>query len=59
MRNTDDLMQEFDNLERLIEATREGIRKMENDNWEWKQNRRTPIKGGAKNRYAADGLATL
>jgi len=33
--------------------------KMENDNWEWKQNRRTPIKGGAKNSYAADGLATL
>jgi len=52
-------MQEFDNLERLIETTREGIRKMENDNWEWKQNRRTPIKGGAKNSYAADGLATL
>ena len=34
------LMKKFDNLQRLIDETRDGISKMECDNWEWKQARR-------------------
>ena len=53
------LMKDFDNLQRLIDDTRNGIDKMERDNWEWKQARRTPIRNGAKVTFVADGLATL
>ena len=53
------LMKYFDNLQRIIDDTRDGIDKMERDNWEWKQARRTPIRNGAKVTFVADGLATL
>ena len=36
------LMKNFDNLQRLIDNTRDGISKMERDHEEWKQ-RRQPI----------------
>lgn len=53
------LMKYFNNLQRTIDDTRDGISKMERDNWEWKQARRTPIRNGAKVTFVADGLATL
>lgn len=53
------LMKDFDNLQRLIDDTWDGIDKMERDNWEWKQARRAPIRNGAKVTFVADGLATL
>lgn len=53
------LMKYFDNLQRTIDDTRDGISKMERDNWEWKQARRAPIRNGAKVTFVADGLATL
>ena len=54
-----ELMQDLDDWKKLIDATSEGIDKMERDNWEWKQNRRAPIKNGAKISFVADGMATL
>lgn len=53
------LMEDLDNWKRLIDQTFDGIDKMERDNWEWKQARRTPIRNGAKVTFVADGLATL
>ena len=53
------LMEHLDDLQRLIDQTSDGISKMERDNWEWKQARRTPIRNGAKVTFVADGLATL
>ena len=48
------LMKKFDNLQRLIDETRDGISKMERDYEEWKQ-RRQPI----GNEVVCDVLATL
>lgn len=48
------LMKDFDNLQRLIDDTRNGIDKMERDYQEWKQ-RRQPI----GNEVVCDVLATL
>lgn len=48
------LMKDFDNLQRLIDETRDGISKMERDYQEWKQ-RRQPI----GNEVVCDVLATL
>ena len=53
------LMKDFDNLQRIIDDTRDGISKMERDNWEWKQARRTPIPNQTPITYIADGLAAL
>ena len=53
------LMKYFDDLQRLIDQTSDGISKMERDNWEWKQARRTPIRNQTPITYIADGLATL
>ena len=53
------LMEHLDDWKRLIDETSDGISKMERDNWEWKQARRTPIRNGAKVTFVADGLATL
>ena len=48
------LMKNFDNLQRLIDDTRDGISKMERDHEEWKQ-RRQPI----GNEVVCDVLASL
>lgn len=48
------LMKKFDNLQRLIDETRDGISKMERDYEKWKQ-RRQPI----GNEVVCDVLATL
>jgi hypothetical protein cdivTM_03078 len=48
------LMKDFDNLQRLIDDTRNGIDKMERDYQEWKQ-RRQPI----GNEVVCDVLASL
>ena len=48
------LMKDFDDLQRIIDDTRDGISKMERDNWEWKQ-RRQPI----GNEVVCDVLAAL
>ena len=48
------LMKDFDNLQRLIDDTRDGISKMERDYEKWKQ-RRQPI--GTE--VVCDVLATL
>ena len=48
------LMKDFDNLQRTIDDTRNGISKMERDNRKWKQ-RRQPI--GTE--VVCDVLATL
>lgn len=53
------LMEDLDDWKRLIDQTSDGISKMERDNWEWKQARRTPIRNGAPRTYIAEGLATL
>ena len=53
------LMEDLDDWKRLIDQTSDGIDKIERDNWEWKQARRTPIRNGAKVTFVADGLATL
>ena len=53
------LMKDFDDLQRLIDETRDGISKMERDNWEWKQARRAPLPNQTPITYIADGLATL
>lgn len=53
------LMKDFDNLQRLIDDTWDGIDKMERDNWEWKQARRAPLPNQTPITYIADGLATL
>ena len=53
------LMKDFDNLQRLIDDTWDGISKMERDNWEWKQARRAPLPNQTPITYIADGLATL
>lgn len=53
------LMKYFDNLQRIIDDTRDGISKMERDNWEWKQARRAPLPNQTPITYIADGLATL
>ena len=53
------LMEDFDDLKRLIDQTSDGIDKMERDNWEWKQARRTPLPNQTPITYIADGLATL
>ncbi len=48
------LMKNFDNLQRMIDDTRDGIDKMKRDYEEWKQ-RRQPI----GNEVVCDVLATL
>lgn len=48
------LMKKFDNLQRMIDDTRDGIDKMQRDYEEWKQ-RRQPI----GNEVVCDVLATL
>ena len=48
------LMKDFDDLQRLIDETRDGISKMERDYEEWKQ-RRQPI----GNEVVCDVLASL
>ena len=48
------LMKDFDDLQRLIDETRDGIYKMERDYEEWKQ-RRQPI----GNEVVCDVLASL
>lgn len=48
------LMEHLDDLQRLIDETRDGISKMERDYEEWKQ-RRQPI----GNEVVCDVLATL
>lgn len=53
------LMEDLDDWKRLIDQTSDGISKMERDNWEWKQARRTPIRNQTPITYIADGLATL
>ena len=53
------LMKDFDDLQRIIDDTRDGISKMERDNWEWKQARRAPLPNQTPITYIADGLATL
>ena len=53
------LMEHLDDLQRLIDETRDGISKMERDNWEWKQARRAPLPNQTPITYIADGLATL
>ena len=53
------LMKDFDNLQRIIDDTRDGISKMERDNWEWKQARRAPLPNQTPITYIADGLAAL
>ena len=53
------LMEDLDDWKRLIDQTSDGISKMERDNWEWKQARRTPIRNQAPRTYIVEGLATL
>lgn len=53
------LMKDFDNLQRIIDDTWDGIDKMERDYEKWKEDRRTPIPNQAPRTYIADGLATL
>ena len=53
------LMEDLDDWKRLIDQTRDGISKMERDNWEWKQARRAPLPNQTPITYIADGLATL
>ena len=53
------LMKYFDNLQRTIDDTRDGISKMERDYEKWKEDRRTPIPNQAPRTYIAEGLATL
>ena len=48
------LMKNFDNLQRMIDDTRDGIDKMKRDYEKWKQ-RRQPI----RNEVVCDVLATL
>lgn len=52
-------MKDLDDWKRLIDQTSDGIDKMERDNWEWKQARRTPLPNQTPITYIADGLATL
>ena len=53
------LMKYFDNLQRTIDDTRDGISKMERDYEKWKEDRRTPIPNQAPRTYIVEGLATL